>query len=579
MAKNPPFVKDPHPYAASSFLTYYYDNSDAMPDIERIRTESVRSLMNDSYQRFKSQKHTMIGNLLSNGSSSEDISTDRKILELFDYTCYTDSFKKYWDENAKDEVKIDDFTKIDTNGLEEAVSMLTKVQKSTDTLEKQVEQFNAVIQQIFDTIAPKSGHKGVINKMKKAIIAQYCERAQKENIKLSNEIAKDALVDTEIARMMLKDILGKTDGDLVFSNLDVKVGKNNQVAINNTYKKLLVLAIALPSFKDGNFNMGDFVVRHGSDKDGKTYKGDNVLLEKILDKTRGYIFSMKGHVGEVVSVYGPLKAHVQANVQSEFEKALKVKPKVVGSDVFQTEITPENSGNTTFLDALKSVKNKLGIFENQVSKADGIIEITNDGVVGHAGFSVKTNKSVTFDTNKNSANINIQEGTSLLILMGREMRLNSHQYRSVMQLLAGHPSDTGTSEAQLQIAWQDVKKKMAYLAFVDALTGSTLEGKAHFLVIRDRIYAMENIIEEVMKNGENGAGKFLTTSMSADNPTLLTREPYLAINDWIGDENDVDESLSVTRGLSAFQRVSQKMYQAKIKISLNIHDLARFNRM
>lgn len=155
------------------------------------------------------------------------------------------------------------------------------------------------------------------------------------------------------------------------------------------------------------------------------------------------------------------------------------------------------------------------------------------------------------------------------------MRLNDHEYRAVMQLLAGHGNIHGTTEAMLQLRWEKIKKQLAYLAFVNALTGSSVEGKAHFFVIQDKIYSVESIIEEMAKGRDGINSSFLSASIAA-NDNLLTRTPYLQANRWIGDKGEADETLGLRRGQYAWKRVSELLYKAKIKISMTVHDLQKF---
>lgn len=568
----PKFVNSPH-YSSSGFLTYWYDNNLSAGNLTGILSKNAADLIQPMLDKFMAKQDALKQSLTS---ASPIDGSAQKILELFDLSVYNqDQVRSILEPNVS---KNNEDTGVSLDSLQTALEQLSKATAEVNNLTVKMEEFVKGIEEIMNAIDPSGRYKGVITKIKKALLGKYCEQAQaRGKVDITTATSETGILNTITGQEILRDILERTDNDAIFDDLAIRNKKVNGLDVDKALKKIMMLAIALPAFADGNTGLVGISAQHGDGSSSSASKSENDVINLLIEKTRGLVIVLKGKTGETAKAYAAVKAHIADGGYNTFEKGLKVKAFKSGSKTFGVECIPEDSGNQTFLNVLKEADVALGRLKNQVSKADVGIQINNNGVTGSVGFSVKVGKKLNDDTYLGAATIHIQSGTSLAVLLGREMGLNSAQYYSVMQLLAGHGTPYGpNNDADLNATWEILKEKLLYMAFIDALTGVSLGGKAYFMIVGNYMYSMQQIIQEMQK-GSNG-NLSLSAGYAQNNAGSLDRDAYLALNTWRPPENP-DTPTGYERGQDVFQQVSSLLYKTKVRISMNISSMSQFRAM
>lgn len=571
----PKFVSAPH-YSHSGFLTYWYDNSDAELSISALMGKTAADLIQPALDNFLDQKKQLQSSLSSMARSEKE---DKKLLELLDFTTYQGGLEKY----MKDKISADINTNangINISSIDQAYEYLRLAGRESENLSKKISLFMQGYQKILDALNTDGKHKSVITRVRNALLGKYCEEAQQRGkVDISNEMSKGGLLNTQTARLILEDILKRTNNNAVFDNLAIKDGRINQQEINGIVKRLLMISAALPTFQNSNTGLAGMSVNHSNGNVTET-ETENDIINALIKKTRGMLSNLKGTALEMAVAYGFLKAHIDDGAYNAFKRGLTVKPTRIGNNSYDISISSINTNNKSFLDELDEMKKTAKAFQ-QRSKADAAIVVKKNKVEAHIGFSIKTSKSITFNEKLGTVDIKIQDGTPLFTLLGREMALDSEKFQAVMQLLAGHGSTqqgAAHSDIMLNEKWKDIKQQLLYLGFVNALTGSTTEGKAYFMIIGNKIYSMEQIIKEAQKGSKGLFG--VAASYAEENKVDLglQREPYLTINAWkpFGETGKAPKhEYGIERGTAAWKNVSKMLYDTKVRISMTTQDLAK----
>lgn len=547
----------------SDYLHYWFSNSDVNVDINALIHQNAQVLIGEQLAKFKAQQSALKATVASMGNNSTEQNT---LLELFDLSTYNNEELENIlapQVNSSNEEKLSP-----PASIEDALAKFSALRSSKAEDSVRLLKFKEAVEEIVNAFDPTGKYKGVLTRIKNSLWNQYTAQALARGKITESEMT--AQQQTETARQLIRDILSRNN-EKFFDNVQTKDQKVNNIEIDKAVKKLLLLTSALENFGDEGLGISSAIVGHQGRK-STTAASENAVLNALISKVRGMVNYLKGSLGELATVYGFLRVH--ADALPSFEKGLKVTPKHFGSQYFQIDVTPLENNNT-FLKVLENINKTINDFSGQVSKADAGYTISKNGVEANVGFSVKVGgklNNVGGDP-QGSASITLQGGTSLAVLLAREMGLSGAQYQSVIQLLAGHGS-AAVSDTALDVKWDALKEQLLKLAFVDVLTGSSIGGKASFMVVGGSIISMGAIIENMMY-GNNLSLSMMQRSGKSEISGSLDRGDYTALNTWYGDSGP-NTSTALSRSNAVFGAIANLLYQTKINISLNIANLANF---
>lgn len=551
---------------SSSYLHYWYTNANTDASLNTILHQSAQELIGPQLARFRQQQAQTIAQI-SEAASSEQRDT---LLQLFDISSYhPEKLEQILDPKLKEN---QDNARIPET-IENALAELTSIKSSKAQDHVRLSRFKDAVEEIISMFDPSGRYKGVITRIKNSLWSKYTQQALKTG-SLSGE-AMTSQEKTETARQLIRDILSR-ENEKVFEGLEARDKSINNLEVDKAVKKILLLSMALENFGDGE-SLGISEARVGhQNKDSEDVSGENKILNELMSKVRGMANYLKGSVGEMATVYGFLKAHTDA--LPAFRKGLKVQSKRFGSTYFNVDVS-ELETNESFLRVLENINKDVQNFSQQVSKADSGYSIKGNSIEANIGFSVKVGGKLgnTGTIGSGPATISLQGGTSLAVLLAREMHLSSQQYQAVVQLLAGHGS-TRMNDAQLNERWEKLKQKLLQLAFVDVLTGSTIGGKAYFMVVGGSIISMDSIISNMISDSNLSLSMTNKKIVDEDNTGSLNRADYMALNTWQGSETP-NTSTAYSRSDIAWSEIANLLYQTKINISMNIADIARFKSL
>lgn len=554
----------------SGYLHYWYTNSDADKDITFLLHQNAQQLILPQLNRYRAQVQQLQTKLFSMTSSSAD---REKMMQLFDLSLYDqEALKNILAPQLNDDDPEPKFTFQD---IKDAQNQLSALRKSTDAINQKFPKFCETVTNLVNMFDPTGAGKENL----KAVQDDLWEDWKKQAIKNKYITASSANEEsqTKVARAIIKNILDKSNKDQIFTDTTTNK-KLSTTQITSSVKKMLLLARSLETLNAAgktSMQLGKVNLRHGTSSDYTTITKENEILKELIGKVFGFISGTKGQVAEDAFAYGYLKSHLDHI--GEFE-GLTVKPKNMGSDSFK--VMTNVNDNKSLMRALKEVKRSMSQYQKQTSKADGGIQFTQNGVEAYIGFSIKAGDKLNINGYNGSASVTLQEGTSLMMLLAREMGLSSKQYQDVLQLLVGHEGQYSGSEIALEWKWEQLKDKLVQLAFVDALTGSTKDGKAHFMVIGGSLYSMERIILDMI-SGDNlslAMSKAINKDKNGADQGSLQRSDYLRLNNWSGSRT-ANESDALSRSDQAWSAASNLLFQTKINISMNMASMSAFKNL
>lgn len=413
----------------SDYLHYWFSNSDANMDVNALIHQNAQVLIGEQLANFRAQQAALKATIGSMGNNSAEQNT---LLELFDLSTYNNG---ELENILSPQVNGNDGNISAPASIEDALAKFSSLRSSKAKDNIRLARFKEGVEEIVNSFDPTGKYKGVLTRIKNSLWNQYTAQALATGKITESEMM--AQQQTETARQLIRDILSRNN-EKFFDNVHAKDQKVNNLEVDKAVKKLLLLTAALENFGDSGLGISSATVGHQG-KASITANGENAVLNALISKVRGMVNYLKGSVGELATVYGFLKVHAEA--LPDFEKGLKVTPKRFGNQYFQVDVSPLEKNNT-FLKVLENINKTVNDFSMQVSKADAGYTISKNGVEANVGFSVKVGgklNDVGGDP-QGSATITLQGGTSLAVLLAREMGLSGAQYQSVMQLLAGHGS-------------------------------------------------------------------------------------------------------------------------------------------
>ena len=235
----------------------------------------------------------------------------------------------------------------------------------------------------------------------------------------------------KVANGILRSILNQQEQKFF------KVRENAPAEMDAALSKILVLIQTLP---DVNVKTSQYRTSKQSLSQSQTLRGESQILEKLYQKVYNFFQQSFKVVGEaslatglqLAETHGLLKISEELSPQRMGDKSLNLSYKIDNRFKQEIEEGKQNLKRQTKRTGKSDVNYK---FEGSVESGQGVI-------TAEAGFTVKDYKNLTFTGNEGIQTINgqitLQEGTSLLVALGREANLSTQERHNFAQLAVAH---------------------------------------------------------------------------------------------------------------------------------------------
>lgn len=541
----------------SLYLHYWIDNAPnkVVNNAIGVISQYKESILQQQLTNFRQIQNAKL-QTLSQGTG-EDID---KLAQLFDASVYQENLESYLEANGIDSLSDAPIYKV--QDFESAMQTLDNLE-NIDSIEDRLIQFKEAVEQLLDAFDPIKNPEAVKN-MRDRFFREMAHDAEISKAKGVPE-KLTTLQKSKCATKIVRDILSKEEGKV----FDINKLNKDERTISRVYKRLLILAEALDNFEFGSIKSA--AVRHGSKtaKISNTAKDDNEVLMELATKVQGMGRYLKYNAGETAAAVGVLKPSIEvfkSLINGKFSQ-----PMEIGDKYFH--IKKDVRGNEVYQKMVQSAESKISTLTKQKAKADVRYTVGANGVFAYVGFSVKTGKSFEPGFDGTHASIKLQDETSLMRLLAREAGLSDIQLYSILQLLVAH-SGSGL-DSMLDNEWNRTKEKILYMSALDAISGGTEKGFADFLITPTGVVSIATILEEMIQQES-----ILSLSIQNMNTTKgsLNRQDYVKLNIWNGISTPQDQE-AIERSNELWSSASEMLYQTKIRIMLNISDLARFKSL
>lgn len=392
----------------------------------------------------------------------------------------------------------------------------------------------------------------VNHKWGQSTVNGYAEYILEEYTKSKGYISGGGSVATQI----ISSLLSRSNEEF-FSTMGDVLKTNAQVL------KMVAAAYALP---DANLS-GTMTVKHSDSDDVKNVSGSKIA-EEISRKFNRWGQYLNGNAAEAAAVMAT------AQITKEFFK------KVEDTNIAVRRTGSKNVDVTcTFDPGIQAIYRNAALtmerLKTKRSKPDAMYEITDNGVTAYIGMTIKDYKTpIRPDLKK--YDIQLQNGSPLLGLLVRELRLSGTQLIQVQNLAAVH-GDAG----ELYKQWQSLMKTLRWKLLLSTLAGLNTPGdQAFFININGNLWTMDDFISHISRNATMSWAEVVNDGKK---PTGgLTRAPYVRANKWepIPGELSTDAatpSPAYARKRSAIVQpeITRIMQNTKVSVSLRLSQLKR----
>ncbi len=235
----------------------------------------------------------------------------------------------------------------------------------------------------------------------------------------------------KVANGLLRSILNQQEQKFF------QVRENAPMEMDAALSKILVLIQTLP---DVNIKTSQYRTSKTSLSKSQTLRGESQILEKLYQKVYNFFqqsFKVVVEASlatglELAETHGLLKISEGLSPQRMGSQSLNLNYKVDNRFKQEIEEGKQNIKRQTKRMGKSDVNYK---FEGSVESGQGV-------VTAETGFTVKDYKGLTFTGNEGVQTINgqitLQEGTSLLVALGREANLSTQERHNFAQLAVAH---------------------------------------------------------------------------------------------------------------------------------------------
>lgn len=530
-----------HSYNGADYLHYFGENAEAVmawnaakANQSRAKTmagakSSMRSRINDSMKILQSKT----------SMSTEEIAS------------YLDG-EMFKDIPSLSEQAISNGENVGVN-LEAAQAALNNLQNNLNSLSN----FADAMKNVVDVMYSDNTLRTVLD----GYAAQLVLEAKNNNSIMGRGGTKGNK-NNKVANGLLRSILNQQEQKFF------KVRENAPAEMDAALSKILVLIQTLP---DVNVKTSQYRTSKQSLSQSQTLRGESQMLEKLYQKVYNF-FQQSFKVIEEASLatglqlaetHGLLKISEELSPQRMGDKSLNLNYKIDNRFKQEIEEGKQNLKRQTKRTGKSDVNYK---FEGSVESGQGV-------VAAEAGFTVKDYKGLTFTGNEGVQTINgqitLQEGTSLLVALGREANLSTQERHNFAQLAVAH-SYNG-NEGSYDDTWNNMINYISERMFLNAVAGMKNSSEsALFIVLNGKIFTISDLLNEFINNSDS----YVKLAVNKGDVNGLTRSTYMdmSYNEWRGNRDVHNQFLAKIRSQHLYTNVLRKWASTKLQISLNMID-------
>lgn len=435
----------------------------------------------------------------------------------------------------------------------------------TNTANSMNEFSKVVSDAIFPLIT--GADKGLFESYKKALLDYYATISDGKPL-------------GEFAETALRGILSRYEKKFIeIPNADSSYSKLKD------YQKRLVAYIANMEVISSSIGDASLTVERSSKK-SQTFDSGEDILQRIRVSIQQSLLNVSKQLSERA-----VAAVVTKGTKEFLDRLSNVEKN------FTANISPTGSKQLNSLQIYSEIVQQPGSTQNEMyrvlrtksqnqalrktSKADASLTISDDAVSATLGFTVKTQTGLDFKSNLNGKTLKLQEGTPLYTLLVRELGYNSTEMQGIMQLAVGHGSRQigryGIYRSEtIEANWNRLMETVQAEALLSALTGLSSEN-VFYMVLNGKLISIKDIISQIVEFVASGGSPARLSGDRSKNNTLfnnagLQRKTYWRMNRWIGGKERNTQAAN-RRAEGLFNKVSNRMYDTKIRIDLNLSSI------
>ncbi|HAU84829.1 MAG TPA: hypothetical protein DCW90_04810 [Lachnospiraceae bacterium] len=542
----PIYQRTIHP-KPSGYLHYWSANIDdnILSTASAMYNINKREILASQYSHYVKSQSNKISKASVDGMSMQALG------KLYDVGLYRDELEKYVNmEKTLSQPSGD----LEILPLEQAMARAKSIDLTTAN--NSIAQYVQSLEDFLNTTLKPT--KTNLTNLQTGLIYEY---ANTYGLTKSNNLTNNQISRT--CERILRDILSNENGKFF------KVRKGTAEAnagITTAYKKIAATAYALKHFQGQGFPIKRALVQYGDSSKRReatshTVSGADAILNELSNKITGSMENVKAGAAETVRVFGSLE--LAKKFFQQIDKNIIISNQHIGNRHNSIDINVSTNNNTIFKKAINELNLSEARLSVKTSKPDNSFYVSQNGVTAGVTFTVKEGEGLKGPLQAvNNSTIRLQSGTPLLTLLAREAGFTSGQLFAVYQMLVAHGN-----EVMLDNWWEHIKETANDLAFLDALAGLSQEDRATFMVVGDRIARVQDILMERMASGVSNISSTLKTSRW--NKGSLSRTPYMALNEWEGN-NKPNTQDALSRSTKVFKGASDLLYATKIQIDMTI---------
>ena len=508
----------------ASYIHYYFVDNESSVSTKNYNLEKRKALMKDHQRVYKANKERMLkeknnanstlGEIIDSLTGKEGISELEKAIANY---------------NADESKQTNEFIMKDQEGNDIGIGSIANrnafLNAKAENIAMMVDSFkkelDKVIQQAYNTLCKGESWKDYKN----SVIEQYCALKKNGASYSSDSDTGFNFFDSKTQSMVVQDFLTHEG----FKKVKVTDSKSYS-KMENCLRSLILLAESLPEYGDGANYSGYTHSTKGSKGKNSKIKDANEFYNIIARKVNGLFSNVKGEGAELAVV----------------KCAEKVGKEIAGEAVEVVQTGKDYSSGPGWLTVSTNVQrdpeleeiSKRSSFDNNVSKGDVRVIVTEDKIQIVYGLSVKQYNPPSSTSNFGS--IDIVSNTNFYTAAKNVLKNNGLAY--LENLAAGHGNGGGVGKdrkinnkdddpittAELNTMWDDLSNFVIAGNALQYLVGLPGENTM-FLVYNGKVTSVDTIIDALVENPDLLTGSFSKSSGSGK----PSRNVMMRMNKWI----------------------------------------------
>lgn len=504
-----------------NYLHYWWENVEedaGLSNLHNLINQSSQDVIKQNLDRLNAAKMELLS---SSGLNAEDENT---VAMLLDGTFFTGLDSQPVFDNTIDTSYFDLNSALNYAIAQESLS---KIQSAAD--------YQTAFQDFIDAVYSQNGLNNLWQSYAEEVIQEYMKTSGAPR--------------NQIASKIIQSVLNKNANQIFVTNFRKKTNVSNMIA------QISMLLYALP-------DAPDYAAALNSNSDSH-------LKNLMLRKFSGWTSVLRGVAAEHAFSMATLNANQQL-----FQRLKNVNATIkhTGSSTTQVTFTPDLE-QEEMLGKIDKAKSRIR--GKRVNKADVSFVVGEGNVTASIGVTVKDVKPTETEDGTQKVRIRLQNNTPLLTLLMREAGFSGNQMRDILQIAVAHEaSNTGA----LNEEWQNLMEFVTYTAMLDALSGLHLENRVYYMVINNRMYSLDTILQHLSNTMRNGSQAYLKQTVGIGKRSGLTRAAYSSRNRWEQPAGSPNTAAAEERSRKVYGTTLKNMNAVKVSVNMDLAEYILLNQ-